>query len=107
MTSWPVSSATSRTAVMSTCSPGSHLPLGSVQSSYLGRCTTATSIPALPPAPSRPGAPRLGGTADPDVPGRPRVAGTERVDPRVLQEPADDAADPDVLRHARHARPQG
>ena len=33
----PVSSATSRTAVSRTCSPGRDLPLGSVQSSYFGR----------------------------------------------------------------------
>src|ERR1017187_9176140 len=43
------------------CSPGSHLPLGSDQSSYLGRCTSRTSTsgaPALPPSPS--GRPAVG-----------------------------------------------
>src|SRR5215472_13494350 len=40
----PVSSATSRTAVSSTCSPGSRFPLGKVQSSYLGRWISATWV---------------------------------------------------------------
>src|SRR5439155_12180923 len=39
---------TSRTAAASTCSPGSSLPLGSDQSSYLGLWTEATSVPAPP-----------------------------------------------------------
>src|SRR6266404_6770217 len=43
-----VSSHTSRTAVSRMCSPGSLLPLGSDQSSYLGRCTTRTSAAAAP-----------------------------------------------------------
>src|SRR5262249_37715616 len=37
--SMPVSSRTSRSAVCSIDSPGSALPLGNDQSSYLGRCT--------------------------------------------------------------------
>ena len=39
----PVSSATSRTAAAAPCSPGSSLPLGKDQSSYLGRWTSSTS----------------------------------------------------------------
>src|ERR1700760_1748785 len=44
MTRSPVSSATSRTAVSSTCSPESRLPFGKLQSSYLGRWIKATSL---------------------------------------------------------------
>src|SRR5690348_12557759 len=44
----PVSSVTSRTAAVSRSSPGSSLPLGSDQSSYFGRCTTAVSMPPSP-----------------------------------------------------------
>src|SRR5690606_17892526 len=40
----PVSSRTSRRAASSSDSPGSTLPLGSVQSSYRGRWTTSTSM---------------------------------------------------------------
>src|SRR5208282_6336456 len=43
-----VSSQTSRTAVSRMCSPGSLLPLGIDQSSYLGRCTSRTSAPPAP-----------------------------------------------------------
>src|SRR5712691_12906760 len=46
-----VSSHTSRTAVSRMCSPGSLLPLGSDQSSYLGRCTTRTSASPAPRGP--------------------------------------------------------
>src|ERR1700722_16925413 len=53
-----VSSQTSRTAVSRMCSAGSLLPLGSDQSSYLGRCTSRTSAPWAPPAPWGPRAPR-------------------------------------------------
>ena len=42
-TSRPVSSAISRTAATGQSSPGSSLPLAQDQSSYLGRCTSATS----------------------------------------------------------------
>src|ERR1017187_500302 len=56
-----VSSKTSRTAVSMTCSPGSHLPLGSNQSSYLGRCTSRTAPPGAPaPPPSPSGGPAVG-----------------------------------------------
>src|SRR5664279_5269614 len=41
----PVSSSTSRAAVTTATSPGSALPLGRDQSSYRGRCTSATRIP--------------------------------------------------------------
>src|ERR1022692_2366088 len=47
------------------------------------------------------------GAADPDLTGRVPLAAAEPVDPRVLQETADDAADPDRLGHAGDARPQG
>src|SRR6266566_5293430 len=43
-----VSSHTSRTAVSRMCSPGSLLPFGSDQSSYLGRCTKSTSASPAP-----------------------------------------------------------
>src|SRR5580704_10678321 len=46
-----VSSQTSRTAVSRMCSSGSLLPLGSDQSSYLGRCTSKTSAAPPPPDP--------------------------------------------------------
>ena len=42
----PVSSSTSRTAAVRTCSPSVSLPLGSDQSSYLGRWISAISRPA-------------------------------------------------------------
>ncbi len=41
----PVSSSTSRAAVTGGTSPGSALPLGSDQSSYRGRCTSAIRTP--------------------------------------------------------------
>ena len=44
-TSTPVSSATSRTAAVVACSPGSSFPLGNDQSSYLGRWTSSTRLP--------------------------------------------------------------
>ena len=43
------------------------------------------------------------GRADPELG---VVAGAEPVDPRVLQEPAEDRAHPDVLRQPGHARPE-
>src|SRR5665213_2192300 len=41
---------TSRSAPTSGCSSGSSLPLGTDQSSYFGRCTSATSTPRPPGA---------------------------------------------------------
>src|SRR5690348_2794759 len=67
---WPVSSATSRTAAVSPCSPSSSLPLGSDQSSYLGRWMTAVSTP--PPSVGRQTAPppaRISGWAPSEVAG--------------------------------------
>src|SRR5881275_3581520 len=183
-----VSSHTSRTAVSRMCSSGSLLPLGSDQSSYLGRWTSRTSassaesaggrqiaapaarvasvigradppfpdqgllhvaqwiggfVPAVPgPVPVRvqPPArrpvvhadieepaqsPLVAGVHDLDGQLHPAVqvpvhhiraaqpdlaalvlAGAERVDPRVLEKPAQHAADPDVLGQPGNARPQ-
>src|SRR6266536_150351 len=187
MTRIPVSSATSRTAVSSMCSPGSRLPFGKLHSSQRLRWITATSSPAGPRRHSTAPAARISATGsgigdaalpDPDQvtlqiaqrraalvqvmpgpyaigaepPGRGalvhRVAdeaaqlsllrgvgdadqeldppvqvpvhevgaaepdltvvipGAERVYPRVLEEAAEDTADPDRLRQARHAGPQ-
>src|SRR5690348_1667830 len=183
-----VSSHTSRTAVSRMCSPASLLPLGSDQSSYVGRWTSRTSassagsaagrqiaapaarvasvigradppfpdqgllhiaqrvpgfVPAVPgpvPVAVQPPArspvvhadieesaqsPLVASVHDPDGQLHPAVqvpvhhiratdpylavlvlAGAERVDPRVLEEPAEHAADPDVVGKTGDARAQ-
>src|SRR6266536_3569100 len=141
MTRIPVSSATSRTAVSSMCSPGSRLPFGKLHSSQRLRWITATSSPAGPRRHSTAPAARISATGsgigdaalpDPDqvtlqiaqrraalvqvMPGPYAIGaepdltvvipGAERVYPRVLEEAAEDTADPDRLRQARHAGPQ-
>src|SRR6516162_7627236 len=69
-----VSSQTSRTAVSRMCSSGSLLPLGSDQSSYLGRCTSRISAsPAASAAGRQIAAPAASvasviGRADPPFP---------------------------------------
>src|SRR5659263_291306 len=75
----PVSSATSRTPPTMGCSAGNSFPLGSDQSSYFGRCTSATSmLAAALPAVSGAAEPPNSSAASASRHNTPPAAGTTR-----------------------------